>query len=45
MNNIPIRDILRETWVFIVGLIIALSIVTYVPEISLFLPRWFGFVR
>jgi tripartite ATP-independent transporter DctM subunit len=45
VNDIPLRAILRETWVFILVLIIALLIVTYVPEISLFLPRWFGFVR
>ncbi len=45
VNNIPVRHILREIWPFIIVLITALLAVTYVPEFSLFLPRWFGFVH
>jgi tripartite ATP-independent transporter DctM subunit len=45
VNDIPIGDILREIGVFVVGLVGALFIVTYVPAITLFLPQWFGFVR
>lgn len=45
VNGIPIRDILREIWPFIAVLISALLVITYVPDITLFLPRSFGFVR
>jgi C4-dicarboxylate transporter, DctM subunit len=45
VNRIPIRQILREIWPFIAVLIVALAIVTYVPEVTLFLPKLFGFVR
>jgi tripartite ATP-independent transporter DctM subunit len=45
VNGIPVSQILREIWPFIAVLITALMIITYVPEISLFLPRTFGFVR
>jgi TRAP-type C4-dicarboxylate transport system permease large subunit len=38
-------DILREIWPFILVLITALFIITCVPEITLFLPKYFGFVR
>ncbi len=45
VNGIPVSQILREIWPFIAVLITALLIVTYVPEITLFLPKLFGFVR
>lgn len=45
VNRIPVGHILREIWPFIGVLIVALLIVTYVPAISLFLPKLFGFVR
>jgi TRAP-type C4-dicarboxylate transport system permease large subunit len=45
VNRIPVSEILREIWPFITVLITALVIVTYVPDITLFLPRFFGFVR
>jgi tripartite ATP-independent transporter DctM subunit len=45
VNRIPVSQILREMWPFIAVLITALLIITYVPEITLFLPKLFGFVR
>jgi tripartite ATP-independent transporter DctM subunit len=45
VNRIPVSQILREISPFIAVLIMALLIVTYVPAISLFLPKLFGFVR
>jgi tripartite ATP-independent transporter DctM subunit len=45
VNRIPVSHILREMGPFIAVLIVALLIITYVPEITLFLPKLFGFVR
>jgi C4-dicarboxylate transporter, DctM subunit len=36
-------QILREVWPFLIGLVVALVLITYVPAISLVLPRLMGF--
>lgn len=42
LNGIPVGEMIREVWLFL-GLLIALLLVfTYVPEISLWLPRAAG---
>jgi len=45
VSGIPMRDIIRESWFFCGVLVICLAILMYVPEITLFLPRTFGFVN
>jgi C4-dicarboxylate transporter, DctM subunit len=39
----PLRDIVRDTLPFLVAMLIALSILTFVPETVLWLPRLFGY--
>jgi tripartite ATP-independent transporter DctM subunit len=39
----PMRNIVRESWSFILVLIAALLFMTYVPETVLWLPRQFGY--
>jgi tripartite ATP-independent transporter DctM subunit len=41
--NVPLREIVREVMPFLGVMIVALLLVTYVPWISLFLPRLFGY--
>jgi tripartite ATP-independent transporter DctM subunit len=45
VSGIPMRDIIRESWFFCGILVVCLAILMYVPEITLFLPRTFGFVN
>lgn len=42
-TGIPLRDIIREIWLFIGVLIFALAIMIFVPETVLFVPRLFGY--
>ncbi|GKY86518.1 TRAP transporter large permease [Sinisalibacter aestuarii] len=39
----PVGKIIREVWPFIIALIIALGIITFVPDFVLFLPRLLGY--
>jgi tripartite ATP-independent transporter DctM subunit len=39
----PLRDIVRETLPFLFAMIVALAILTFVPETVLWLPRLFGY--
>ncbi len=39
----PLRDIIREVWPFLLALLVALLIITLVPEIVLWLPTLFGY--
>lgn len=39
----PLRDMIREIWPFLIALILALLIITLVPEVVLWLPRVFGY--
>ncbi|MHB0869649.1 MAG: TRAP transporter large permease [Chloroflexota bacterium] len=39
LGKISVADFAREVWPFIVALLIALGIITYVPELSLWLPN------
>ena len=39
----PLRDIVRETLPFLLAMIVALVIITFVPETVLWLPRVFGY--
>lgn len=42
VTGIPFTQVVRGTFPFLIPLIIALLLVTYIPSISLFLPRLFG---
>jgi tripartite ATP-independent transporter DctM subunit len=43
VTDIPLRDIIREIWPFIVVLMLALLTMILIPETVLFLPRQFGY--
>src|SRR5919112_2756485 len=40
--NVRMGEILREIWPFFLGLAVALGLITYVPALSLWLPRLIG---
>jgi tripartite ATP-independent transporter DctM subunit len=42
IGGIPVERTVRTIWPFYGALIVALMLVSYVPELSLALPRWFG---
>ena len=39
----PVGRIIREVWPFIIALIVALAIITFVPDFVLFFPRLLGY--
>jgi tripartite ATP-independent transporter DctM subunit len=41
--NVPLREIVREVMPFLGVMFVALMLITYVPDFSLFLPRLFGY--
>lgn len=43
LTGIPLKDIIREIWPFLVALILALLVMTLVPDIVLWLPRIMGY--
>ena len=43
ITGIPLRDIIREIWIFIALLVAALLVMILVPEVVLWLPRRFGY--
>lgn len=44
VTGIPLGEIIRETWAFIIVLIGALAVLILVPDIVLWLPREFGYL-
>lgn len=42
LNGIPVGEMIREVWVFLALLISLLAVLTFVPELSLWLPRAAG---
>ena len=38
VTKVPLSDFMREVWPFIIALLIALMLVTYMPAIVMFLP-------
>ncbi|MDI3548725.1 MAG: hypothetical protein PWR10_2377 [Halanaerobiales bacterium] len=42
VSNVTLKGLLKELWPFLVGHLVILALITFVPEISLFLPRLFG---
>lgn len=45
LNGIPLGEMIREVWLFIGVLITLLLLITFVPELALWLPRQAGLVR
>ena len=43
VTGIPLRDIIREIWVFVAVLIGALIVLVLIPDMVLWLPRLFGY--
>ena len=43
LTGIPLRDIIREIWAFIAILVGVLLLMILVPDLVLWLPRWFGY--
>jgi tripartite ATP-independent transporter DctM subunit len=43
ITGVPLRDIVRDVMPFLAAMIVALAIITFVPETVLWLPRLFGY--
>src|SRR5690606_32409960 len=43
VNQVPLREIIGEIWLFIAILVASLLLMTVFPEIVLWLPRQFGY--
>jgi len=43
ISKVSVWTVVRENWLYLIALMLTLIIVTYVPAVSLFLPRLFGF--
>jgi tripartite ATP-independent transporter DctM subunit len=43
VSRVPITEIASEMWPYLLALIAVLGVITYVPEITLWLPRLLGF--
>jgi tripartite ATP-independent transporter DctM subunit len=43
ISGAPLRDIVRDTLPFLLAMIVALAVLTFVPETVLWLPRLFGY--
>ena len=43
VTGIPLRDIIREIWIFVAVLIGALIVLVLIPDMVLWLPRLFGY--
>jgi tripartite ATP-independent transporter DctM subunit len=45
ISKIPLERIVKQIWPFVLIEIGVLLLITYVPNLTLFLPRYFGYVR
>jgi TRAP-type C4-dicarboxylate transport system permease large subunit len=43
ITGVPLRDIVRDVLPFLAAMIVALALITFVPETVLWLPRLFGY--
>ena len=43
ISGAPLRDIIRDTMPFVLAMLVALAIITFVPETVLWLPRLLGY--
>jgi TRAP-type C4-dicarboxylate transport system permease large subunit len=40
--KVSLNALLKEIWPFLIGLLVALALITYLPGLSLWLPRLLG---
>ncbi|WP_316857918.1 TRAP transporter large permease [uncultured Cohaesibacter sp.] len=45
LNGIPLGEMIRETWIFLALLISLLLLLTFIPELVLWLPRYSGMLN
>lgn len=45
ISGTPLKDVIKEIWAPIVVMLIVLLIITFVPDVVLFLPRMFGMMQ
>jgi TRAP-type C4-dicarboxylate transport system permease large subunit len=45
LNGIPLGEMIRETWLFLGLLIILLLMLTFIPDLVLWLPRYAGMLQ
>jgi TRAP-type C4-dicarboxylate transport system permease large subunit len=38
VSNVPMNETLKELWPFLIALLLVLLLITYVPQVTLFLP-------
>jgi TRAP-type C4-dicarboxylate transport system permease large subunit len=43
ISGAPLRNVIRDTIPFVLALIVALAIITFIPETVLWLPRLLGY--
>lgn len=43
LAGVPLKDMIRESWVFIAVLIVSLAVITFVPQTVLWLPQALGY--
>jgi TRAP-type C4-dicarboxylate transport system permease large subunit len=43
ISRVSMGEMFLEMWPYILGLIVVLGVVTYVPDVVMLLPRMFGF--
>ncbi|MET0509247.1 MAG: TRAP transporter large permease subunit, partial [Burkholderiaceae bacterium] len=43
LAGVPLKAMIREAWVFIAVLVVALAVMTFVPQTVLWLPRVMGY--
>jgi TRAP-type C4-dicarboxylate transport system permease large subunit len=43
ISGAPLRHVVRDTIPFIAAMVVALAVITFVPETVLWLPRTFGY--
>jgi len=43
ISGAPLRHVIRDTMPFVIAMIVALAIITFVPETVLWLPRMMGY--
>jgi TRAP-type C4-dicarboxylate transport system permease large subunit len=43
LSGAPLRTIIKDTMPFVIAMVIALAIITFVPETVLWLPRVMGY--
>jgi TRAP-type C4-dicarboxylate transport system permease large subunit len=43
ITGVPLRDIVRDVMPFLLAMVAALMLITFVPELVLWLPRLFGY--